>query len=96
MTDFDATALVRDYGDGLAEARACRADCALFDFSFISRARIGGSGAIEALARLQPRPMGDIMPGRIRYAVRLGAMSVIKTFGTPEPVSYRRIWLISV
>lgn len=77
MSGFDVNALVRDYGDAEEEARACRGACALFDFSFMSRARIGGGGAVETLARLQPRPMGDLAPGRIRYAVRLGAAGAV-------------------
>jgi hypothetical protein len=77
MADFDATALVRDYGDPLAEARACRESCALFDFSFMSRARIGGSGSVEALARLQSRPMADLAAGRIRYGMRLDAAGAV-------------------
>ena len=44
---------------------------------FMSRARLGGSGAVEVLARLLPRPMGDLAPGRIRYAVRLGAAGAV-------------------
>lgn len=63
--------LTRDYGDFRAETRACRDDCALFDFSFMARARIEGKSALEALARLQPRSMSDLLPGRIRYALRL-------------------------
>jgi aminomethyltransferase len=70
MSAFDVSNMVRDYGDSQAEARACRADFALFDFSFMARARIAGSGATEALSRLQPRSMDDLAPGRIRYSVR--------------------------
>ena len=66
MSRFDVNALLRDYGNAEEEARACRGACALFDFSFMSRARIGGSGAVEALARLQPRPRGDLAPAARR------------------------------
>lgn len=68
---FDFDTVTRDYGDFRAEAQACRERCALFDFSFMARARIDGEGALEALARLQPRAMTDLPPGRIRYALRL-------------------------
>lgn len=68
---FDAAALVRDYGDPWAEAAACRADAALFDFSFMARGRVRGPAALRAVEALQPRPMADLAPGRIRYAVRL-------------------------
>lgn len=72
MTVLALSALVRDYGDVYGEARTCRADCALFDFSFMARATITGAGALGALARLQPRRLDDLPPGRIRYALRLG------------------------
>ncbi len=73
MSDLDLTAVVRDYGDPYGEARACRYACALFDFSFMSRARVSGAGALAALARLQPRPMHDLPVGHIRYALRIGS-----------------------
>lgn len=75
--DLEPDFLTRDYGDVAGEARACRRDCALFDFSFLSRARVSGDGALDALARLQPRPMGDLAPGRIRYALRLDAAGAV-------------------
>src|SRR5262249_56005481 len=46
---------------------------ALFDFSFMSRIRIEGPGANELIATLTPRPMDDLTPGRIRYALRVAA-----------------------
>ena len=67
---FDVDRLIRDYGDPWAEARACRASCALFDFSFIARGRMRGPLALETLGRLTRRPLADLAPGKIRYAVR--------------------------
>lgn len=69
---FDISRLVRDFGDPEAEARAARAQAALFDFSFIARGRITGTAAVAALERFQPRPVADMAPGTIRYALRLG------------------------
>jgi len=64
-------ALVRDYGDADAEARSCRTDCALFDFSFVQRARVAGRDALRELERFQPRALGGMRPGQLRYSVRL-------------------------
>ncbi|MSO84782.1 MAG: aminomethyl transferase family protein [Rhodospirillales bacterium] len=69
---LDIARLVRDFGDPEAEARAARNGAALFDFSFIARARISGPGAGAVLARFQSRPVADMAPGAIRYALRLG------------------------
>jgi len=67
---LDITKLARDFGDPRAEARACRTAAALFDFSFVRRARIEGPGAPTALATFTPRPVMDMRHGDIRYAVR--------------------------
>jgi glycine cleavage system aminomethyltransferase T len=74
---FDPTNLVRDFGDVDGEARACRSACALFDFSFMARARIEGPAARATLARFQPRPVDDLALGRIRYALRLNAHGAV-------------------
>lgn len=70
---LDLARLTPDYGDAQGEALACRRDCALFDFSFVARARLAGPGACAALARLTARPMRDLGLGRIRYALRANA-----------------------
>lgn len=69
---FDPTSVVRDYGDVLAEAAACRTSVALFDFSFVARGRLSGPQALDAIARLTRRPMADLSIGKIRYAMRAG------------------------
>ena len=76
---LDIARLVHDYGDPAAEARACRIDCALFDFSFIARGRISGPGAAAVLERFQSRPVADMKAGTIRYAFRLGLDGAIET-----------------
>ncbi len=67
---FDPNTVVRQYGDPAEEVRACRTDCALFDFSFVARALIRGPRALDAIGRLTRRPLEDLRPGQIRYAVR--------------------------
>jgi glycine cleavage system aminomethyltransferase T len=70
VTGLDLAALVTDYGEAAGEYRACREACALFDFSFVQRARISGPGARAAIATLTARPMDGLAAGRIRYALR--------------------------
>jgi glycine cleavage system aminomethyltransferase T len=67
---FDRNTLRRDYGDPELEAHACRTDCALFDFSFVGRARLEGPGALDAIGQLTRRPLTGLLPGQIRYALR--------------------------
>ena len=67
---FDPNTLRRDYGDPELEAHACRTDCALFDYSFISRARFDGPGALDTIGQLTRRPLTGLLPGQIRYALR--------------------------
>lgn len=73
VDSFDAAKFLRDYGDAEREAVACRESSALFDFSFMSRTRIEGPGAAALVQQLTPRPITDMPPGRIRYALRLDA-----------------------
>ena len=68
---FDTLALPRDFGDVQGEAASCRSAAALFDFSFMSRLRIEGSGASGLIAKLMPRRVDDLPSGRIRYAPRI-------------------------
>ncbi|MEK7245858.1 MAG: hypothetical protein AAB223_07555 [Pseudomonadota bacterium] len=75
---LDIDRLVRDFGDPEAEALAARNAAAVFDFSFIARGRITGKGAAAAVERLQPRPVADMAPGAIRYALRLGAGGAVE------------------
>jgi len=67
---FDPCAFIRQYTDPQEEARTCRSDCALFDFSFVAGARVAGANAVAAIGQLTRRPLDDLPPGRIAYAVR--------------------------
>jgi len=71
MNEFDPSTLVRDYGNWYDEALACRHDCALFDFSFMSRGQVSGSHAESTLAKFQNRPIDDMLRKQIRYALRV-------------------------
>lgn len=66
---FDPKKLVQDYGDAEAEARACRKSSAVFDFSFMSVARISGVQVSEFFAKLTDRNLIDFERGHIRYAL---------------------------
>jgi aminomethyltransferase len=68
---FDASALTPDFGDPAGEAEACRADSALFDFSFLERARISGKGALDFVSTFAGRPLMQMRRNEIAYAVRV-------------------------
>jgi|GEM_PF-503208 len=67
---FDVDRLVRDYGDIAGEVAACRNGAALFDFSFVSIARVSGVQALHVIRQLTDRRLDDLSPGRVRYALR--------------------------
>ena len=69
VSDFYPRRLVRDYGDVEGEIVACRSSVALFDFSFMSLARVSGPDALKAIARLTGRDLSNMANGRIRYAL---------------------------
>jgi aminomethyltransferase len=62
--------LVRDYGDPYDVARICRRECALFDFSFVHRARVSGRNALREVESFQPREVRNMAIGQIRYSVK--------------------------
>jgi glycine cleavage system aminomethyltransferase T len=70
--------VIPDFGDVEGEARAVRESAALFDFSFVARARLMGRNAAAILERFQPRPVADMATGAIRYALRLGADGAVE------------------
>jgi aminomethyltransferase len=67
---FDRSSLKHDFGDPAGEARACREDSALFDFTFLDCARVQGSGARSAIEAYVQRRLDAVAPGAIAYAVR--------------------------
>jgi aminomethyltransferase len=62
---------IDDYGDAAAEAAACRAICALFDFSFLECARVAGPGARKLVEAFTGRSMQQLLESKILYAVRI-------------------------
>jgi glycine cleavage system aminomethyltransferase T len=52
--------LRHDFGDVRAEVIACRNRCALFDFSFLERAEIGGGAAQRVLESFTGRSLGGL------------------------------------
>ena len=75
----DLSTLVRDFGDAEAEYRAAREEAALFDFSFMARARLSGPGAAAAIEAFQTRPVSRLAEGRIAYSLRLDADDYVRT-----------------
>jgi len=68
FADFPRT---DDFGDAAAEARACRVDCALFDFSFLECARLKGADARNVIEKFTGRSLAALEPGKIFYALRV-------------------------
>jgi len=69
LADFNP---IGDFGDAAAEARACRTDCALFDFSFLECARLCGAGAKGIIEGFTGRRLDSLGIGNIHYALRVG------------------------
>jgi sarcosine oxidase, subunit alpha len=59
------------YGDHVAEYWAVREGVSLGDVSTLGKLVVSGPDAVEALERLYPCRVGDIRPGRSRYALLL-------------------------
>ena len=76
---FDVTQLTRDYGDPFAEARACRTENALFDFSFVARASVKGLGALSTIEHLTRAAHFIVLP-HVRFATRYERVTVIFLF----------------
>jgi aminomethyltransferase len=66
---FNPQQLIVDYGDLQAEIASCRNAAALFDFSFISSARISGPDSLNVIAHISRRNFEQMEIGQIRYAL---------------------------
>lgn len=62
--------LIYDFGDAAAEARACRTNCALFDFSFLECAKVEGDGAQNLIESFTGRSLNNLRQKGILYALR--------------------------
>jgi aminomethyltransferase len=67
---FERSELRNDFGDPVGEARSCRKESALFDFSFRECARLRGSGALSVVEAFVRRPLPTLAQGAIAYAIR--------------------------
>lgn len=67
---FKRSNLKNDYGDPIGEARSCRQESALFDFSFLECGRLRGSDALSVVEAFVRRPLASLPNGAIAYAVR--------------------------
>ena len=76
---YEIPSLTPDYGDPAGEVRACREGCALFDFSFVERARVQGPAAQELVAWFANRRIDDMAAGKIRYALRLNDDGTVRS-----------------
>ena len=76
LAGFD---LKNDYGDANAEARSCRADCALFDFSFLESVRLEGKRAGDLIESFTGRSVQSLQQNRIFYALRVGPVGEVMT-----------------
>jgi glycine cleavage system aminomethyltransferase T len=74
---FASASLQRDYGDVRSEVIACRTRCALFDFSFLERAAIGGSSAQRVLEAFAGRSLAKLQIGQVCYALRIGSAGTL-------------------
>ena len=66
---FDPNSLVQDYGDVNSEIKVCREGSAVFDFSFMSVARVSGAKVEEFFSQLTDRNIKSLKKGRICYAL---------------------------
>ena len=58
-------------GNPLTEVTQCRQQAALFDFSFMSRARVTGVGARQLVNNFVSRDISDMRGNRVTYCLRL-------------------------
>ena len=66
---FDPKSLVQDYGDVDSEIKDCRESSAVFDFSFMSVARVSGEKVENFFSQLTDRDIRSLKKGRICYAL---------------------------
>lgn len=60
------------YGEPAAEYWAVRRDVSVMDVGTLGKLLVAGPDALEFLERLYPCRVGDLSPGRLRYALLLG------------------------
>ena len=78
MADFAGYAMPIRYESIVAEHHRTRKTASLFDVSHMARLRFEGPGAGELLDHLLSRPVSDLPPGGVRYALVLNAEGGVK------------------
>lgn len=69
MVDFAGFEMPVQYTSILREHAAVREAAGLFDVSHMGQIRIEGPDAVASAGRLLSRPLADLQPGRVRYAL---------------------------
>jgi aminomethyltransferase len=88
---FDAGSMGEHFGDPQGEAIATREACCVFDFSFLSRARVDGPDSLASVSRLTGRDLSTMQIREIRYALRTdpdGHALTDLTIWKMDPTSY--------
>jgi len=73
FTDFSGWEMPLQYRGTLAEHRAVRTACGVFDVSHLGRFRLAGPGAHDLVSRLLCNDIDKIEPGRAQYTMMLTA-----------------------
>ena len=71
MTDFGGWLMPLDYGSVVAEHRAVREGCGVFDVSHLGRVVVRGDGADDCVARVLTNDVAALPPGRAHYSLCL-------------------------
>ncbi|HWH31390.1 MAG TPA: glycine cleavage system aminomethyltransferase GcvT [Egibacteraceae bacterium] len=71
MTDFGGWLMPLHYGSVLAEHRAVREDCGVFDVSHLGRLLVRGDGADAAVSAVLTNDVAALAPGRAQYSLCL-------------------------
>jgi glycine cleavage system aminomethyltransferase T len=81
------------YPDVGAEYRAVRGAVSLGDVGTLGKMLVGGPGATELLERIYPCRVGDLKPGRVRYALLLDERGYVIDDGLICRLSESRFFL---
>jgi len=71
MTGFGGWEMPLDYGSVVAEHRAVRTSCGVFDLSHLGTVRVTGDGAQACLRRAFTNDVAQLAPGRAHYTLCL-------------------------
>ncbi len=81
------------YGDTLGEYEAVRAGVSIGDVSTLGKMLVSGPDAVGFLERIYPCPVGDLEPGRVRYALLLDERGYVFDDGVIIRDDERRFFL---